>query len=102
VRRFRDTDRAVSLEERPRLAARMKADLLGSVHFNAAASTRPSGIETTALGAAYLAGITAGLYGTIDEVAAGNRIISSFRPVMNETERTRQKELWKKAVNKLL
>lgn len=62
----------------------------------------PENTESTALGAAYLAGITAGLYGTIDEVAAGNRIISSFRPVMNETERTRQKELWKKAVNKLL
>ncbi len=46
VRLIRDTDRAVSLEERPRLAARMKADLLVSVHFNAAASTRPSGIET--------------------------------------------------------
>jgi glycerol kinase len=58
--------------------------------------------ESTALGAAYLTGITVGLYKTIDEIAAENRISSIYKPLMNESERINQIEIWREAVKKLL
>ncbi|MCL1864586.1 MAG: glycerol kinase GlpK [Spirochaetes bacterium] len=58
--------------------------------------------ESTALGAAYLAGLTSGLYNTIDEIAKENKIIERFEPVMNSLERDRQNNLWKNRVSKLL
>jgi len=58
--------------------------------------------ESTALGAAYLAGLTAGLFGGIDEIAKENSIIKRFEPVMNNSEREKQNDKWKKTVAKLL
>lgn len=58
--------------------------------------------ESTALGAAYLAGITAGLFGSVDEIAKENIIIKRFEPVMNSSEREKQNDKWKKTVAKLL
>jgi len=58
--------------------------------------------ESTALGAAYLTGLTSGLYSTIDEIAKGNKIVERFEPVMNNIERDRQNNLWKNRVAKLL
>jgi glycerol kinase len=58
--------------------------------------------ESTALGAAYLAGLTSGLYNTIDEIAKENKIAERFEPVMNNSERDRQNNLWKNRVTKLL
>ncbi|MCU0849048.1 MAG: glycerol kinase GlpK [Spirochaetes bacterium] len=62
----------------------------------------PEITESTALGAAYLAGITAGIYKTIDEVARKNKITSRFDPVMNADERKSEIRLWKDAINRLL
>ncbi len=62
----------------------------------------PEITESTALGAAYLAGLTAGLYKSIDEVAKNNRIASRFDPKMDPTERERQKSIWKDAISRLL
>lgn len=62
----------------------------------------PGITESTALGAAYLAGLTAGVYRTIDEVAINNRITRRYEPKMSEPERERQKRLWKDAINRLL
>jgi glycerol kinase len=62
----------------------------------------PEIVESTALGAAYLAGITAGVYKTIDEVAKNNKIASRFEPKMDETERAHQIRIWKEAVKRLL
>lgn len=58
--------------------------------------------ESTALGAAYLAGISSGLYSSIEEVASENKICRRFEPVMNAGERDKQAALWKKAVSRLL
>jgi glycerol kinase len=62
----------------------------------------PEIVESTALGAAYLAGITAGVYKTIDEVAKNNKIASRFEPKMDETERAHQIRIWKEAAKRLL
>lgn len=58
--------------------------------------------ESTVLGAAYLAGITAGLYSGIDEIARENSITKRFEPVMSSSERKKQNDLWKKTVARLL
>ncbi len=58
--------------------------------------------ESTALGAAYLAGVSSGVFGNIDEIASENRISRRFEPVMNAHERGKQVELWKKTVARLL
>lgn len=62
---------------------------------------RPSCVETTALGAAYLAGLAVGFWANEDEigVAADD---TAFEPVMEETERAERLKGWKEAVNILL
>jgi len=62
---------------------------------------RPSCVETTALGAAYLAGLAVGFWANEDEigVAADDTV---FEPVMEETERAERLKGWKEAVNILL
>jgi glycerol kinase len=62
----------------------------------------PDVTESTALGAAYLAGITAKVYNTVSEVAKLNNIRSRFDPDMTDGERRRQISLWKNAVSRLL
>ncbi len=62
----------------------------------------PEVTESTALGAAYLAGITGKVYNTTDEVAKFNKIARRFNPSMNETARKREIALWKDAVKRLL
>ncbi|PKL37802.1 MAG: glycerol kinase [Spirochaetae bacterium HGW-Spirochaetae-1] len=62
----------------------------------------PEIIESTALGAAYLAGITAGVFGNVDEVAHKNKISSKFEPVMNEAAINREVMLWREAIKRLL
>ena len=59
---------------------------------------RPSCIETTALGAAYLAGLAVGYWRDKDEIRANWQLSREFRPMMDEG---RKKELlagWDKAV----
>ncbi len=62
----------------------------------------PEITESTALGAAYLAGLTAGIYGTINEVAHYNRISRRYAPQMVDEERMKQRRLWKDAINRIL
>jgi glycerol kinase len=69
-----------------------QADLLGIP------VVRPRVIETTALGAAYLAGLAVGTYKSLDEVAAQWQVERRFLPTM---ERARAAELmanWEHAV----
>lgn len=63
---------------------------------------RPEIVETTALGAAYLAGLKAGLYASTDDIAKAWRLQKRFDPVMDETERDRLYAGWKQAVKKVL
>ena len=62
----------------------------------------PEITESTALGAAYLAGVTAGAYKSIDEVARNNKISSKFEPSMGDAPRERQIQLWKDAIKRLI
>ena len=59
---------------------------------------RPKVTETTALGAAYLAGLAVGYWNSIDELQKQWQIDKTFKPVMKPKERTELKKGWKRAV----
>jgi glycerol kinase len=61
---------------------------------------RPKVIETTALGAAYLAGLTAGVYPSVDAVAEAWQRDRLFEPSMPAGTRSRLYEGWQKAVKR--
>ena len=61
----------------------------------------PEITESTALGAAYLAGVTSGLYGSINEVAGNNKTSKKYIPGMSTSERDRQISLWDDAIKRL-
>jgi glycerol kinase len=78
------------------IAMQFLADILGlSVE-------RPVVKETTALGAAYLAGRAAGLCPDLDGFAAQWRLDRRFAPRMSEDERGRKYSGWKDAVRRTL
>ncbi|GGL64776.1 glycerol kinase GlpK [Wenxinia marina] len=68
------------------------ADILG------APVDRPKVTETTALGAAWLAGQKAGVWPGMEEFAAGWALERTFTPAMDEAERDRRYAAWKRAV----
>jgi len=72
------------------------ADLLG------AAVDRPTVLETTALGAAYLAGLHAGLYPEPDRVAETWALDRRFSPSMSQEERANRLAVWRDAVSRTL
>ncbi|NBK25184.1 MAG: glycerol kinase, partial [Spirochaetia bacterium] len=59
---------------------------------------RPVVTETTALGAAYLAGLATGFWKSRDEIAQKWSMDRKFMPVMNIDEREARYSKWKKAV----
>jgi glycerol kinase len=63
---------------------------------------RPQTIETTALGAAYLAGLTTGLYPSRDALAAQWRRERLFEPKMSADEREERYAGWRNAVQRTL
>lgn len=63
---------------------------------------RPVSTETTALGAAYLAGLQAGVWAGSDEVAALWRPEQVFEPRMGSAERHRRLREWRRAVERTL
>ena len=76
------------------LLMQFQADLLGVPVL------RPRGLETTALGAAYLAGLTVNLWKSRSEIAAHWKLERSFEP---QTETTAAAELmarWRDAVTR--
>jgi glycerol kinase len=68
----------------------------------AAPVDRPKVLETTALGAAYLAGLQAGLYPQPEEFAKLWRLDKRFLPKMDAKLRERKYAGWRDAVRKLL
>ena len=72
------------------------ADLL------AAPVDRPQAVETTAVGAAYLAGLGAGVAPAPEEFARGWRLERRFSPTMGEAERARRLASWDDAVARTL
>ncbi len=67
-----------------------------------AAVDRPQVLETTALGAAYLAGMHCGLYPAPAEFAKGWALDKRFSPGMAPDERERKYAGWKDAVRRTL
>ena len=63
---------------------------------------RPDFVETTALGAAMLAGLGAGLFGSLEEAATMRGPVRRFVPAMDEAVREARLEGWRKAVAAVL
>ncbi len=71
-----------------------QADILG------VPVVRPVVAETTALGAAYAAGLAVGFWENLDDLRKNWQEDSRWTPKMDDSERDRQLRLWKKAVTK--
>ncbi len=69
------------------------ADIIG------AEVDRPKVLETTALGAAWLAGMKAGFYPEMQDFSKKWALDKTFRPTMDEEEREEKYQRWKKAVH---
>ena len=72
------------------------ADLIG------APVDRPTVLETTALGAAYLAGLATGVYPQSAEFAKQWALNRRFSPAMADEERSRKLGLWRDALRRTL
>jgi glycerol kinase len=76
------------------LLMQFQADILG------VAVQRPKVAETTALGAAYLAGIAVGFWSSAREVAEHWAIDRTFEPQMSADQRNSLYAGWKRAVER--
>jgi glycerol kinase len=74
------------------LLMQFQADLLGIP------VVRPQVIETTALGAVYLAGLSCGVYAGLDELSAQWQIERTFRPTMSRERAGELMSNWERAV----
>ena len=72
----------------------MQADMTG-VNVN-----RPKNVETTALGAAYCAGLATGVWKDTAEIEANRQVDKIFVPSMEEGLRNRKYTDWKRAVER--
>ena len=76
------------------LLMQLQADILG------VPVQRPAVIETTALGAAYLAGLAVGYWSGLDEIAAQWRVDAEFTPALPAAERDALYAGWQRAVER--
>lgn len=63
---------------------------------------RPKFTETTALGAAFLAGLQQGIYGSLDDLAGTWALDARFEPQISADERDQKYAGWKRAVGRVL
>jgi glycerol kinase len=61
---------------------------------------RPAMTDTTALGAAYLAGLGVGVFANLDAIRAAHAVERSFEPSMSTDERTERDARWQGAVRR--
>jgi glycerol kinase len=61
---------------------------------------RPKVTETTALGAAYLAGLATGFWGSLEELQKQWQVEKKFEPLTSPDEMNRRISTWKKAVER--
>ncbi len=73
-----------------------QADILG------ARLRRPQVIESTAVGAAFLAGLSTGFWSDIAELRSLRSADDMFTPMMNDSQRTSRLEAWHKAVTRVM
>ena len=75
------------------LLMQMQADISGTE------IVRYASIESTSLGAAYLAGLAVGYYENLDDIISAKAIARTFKPSISEDERKEKMEGWHRAVN---
>ncbi len=63
---------------------------------------RPGVHETTALGAAYLAGLATGVWANLPEISANHRVEARYAPAMDPAQRARLYAGWSQAVTAAL
>jgi len=73
-----------------------QADILGKP------VVRPSNVETTALGAAFLAGLAAGVWKSLEEIESFWGVDKRFEPEMKESRRDELYSGWKHAVQRAI
>ena len=71
-----------------------QADLLG------VPVVRPAVTETTALGAAYLAGLAVGYWGSVDAITGQWKVDRRFEPAMPRAAATALRERWSAALGR--
>ncbi len=76
------------------LLMQFQADVAGVV------VERPADVESTARGAGMLAGMGAGLFGSLEEVAKMTSVQAEFRPRMSDTERSSHLRRWEDALRR--
>ena len=74
----------------------MQADILGSKVL------RPKEKETTALGAAYMAGLAVGFWSSLDDIRSRWQLERSFESGIGPERREALLESWDKAVKSIL
>lgn len=74
------------------LLMQMQADISG------VDIVRYASIESTSLGAAYLAGLAVGYYDGLDDIAESKEIAKTFKPSITDEERQSRMEGWHRAV----
>jgi glycerol kinase len=78
------------------LLMQIQADLLGIP------VVRPQVIETTALGAAYLAGLAVGVYKSLDELSAQWKVQRRFLPTLPRDKAAERMAAWERAVRQTM
>ncbi len=73
-----------------------QADILG------VSVVRPQVAETTALGAAYAAGLAVGFWESLDELSENWAVHSTWEPAMDSAEREKLFGRWEQAVERTL
>ncbi|TMG72717.1 MAG: glycerol kinase GlpK [Betaproteobacteria bacterium] len=76
------------------LLMQFQSDLLG------VPVVRPRVLETTALGAAYLAGLATGVWASREEIAKQWKVAKRFEPRMKREDAERRMEEWKRALER--
>jgi glycerol kinase len=77
------------------LLMQMQADFLNTP------IVRPAMIETTALGAALLAGLAAGVFHDLQDVRDSWKADAEFEPRMDDVQRRRHLDLWARAIERV-
>ena len=63
---------------------------------------RPKVLETTALGAAFMAGLKIGIYKSLSDISKNWKIDQKFTPKLNKQKRSNLLKGWEQAIKKTL
>lgn len=78
------------------LLMQFQADIIGET------VTRPACVETTAMGAAYLAGLAVGYYKSTEDIKKNWKFGAMFNPTYTEEQRNKKLKGWKRAVTRAM